>query len=86
MYLLDLLSLSDEIKEAFRKGQHTYREKPGSFNGLWTDLGIEKTVIKDSKSDGGVIGLTRKAGALLRREHSSSFDRRICFRDAGKVR
>lgn len=29
-------------------------------------MGVEKTVIRDSKSNSGIIGLTRKASALLR--------------------
>ena len=29
-------------------------------------MGVEKTVIRDSKSDSGIVGLTRKAPALLR--------------------
>ena len=29
-------------------------------------MGVEKTVIRDAKSDGGIIGITRKPAAMLR--------------------
>ena len=29
-------------------------------------MGVEKTVIRDSKSEGGIIGLTLKKSALIR--------------------
>ena len=43
-YLLDMLPLPEEVKKAFCDGQFTYREKPGCFNGLWSDMRVEKTV------------------------------------------
>ena len=66
VYLLEMLNLPEDVQQAFDEGHFTYREKPGAFNGLWSDMGVEKTVIRDSKSNGGVIGLTRKPSALLR--------------------
>jgi hypothetical protein len=27
----------------------------GSFNGIWSDMGTEKTIIKDSKGSGGIV-------------------------------
>jgi hypothetical protein len=66
VYLLDMLELPGEVAQAFESGQFTFKEKPGSFNGIWTDMAVEKTVIRDSKSNSGIIGLTRKAPALLR--------------------
>ena len=64
-YILDMIDLPPDIKKVYIDGQFTYREKLGSFNGLWKDMGIEKTVIRDSKSDSGIIGLTCKASPLL---------------------
>jgi hypothetical protein len=59
-------NLSQEVKASFEEGQFIYRQKPGCFNGIWSDMCVEKTVIKDSKSDSGIIGLTRKKSALVR--------------------
>lgn len=66
VYVLDMLELPEVVKTEFDRGYFSYREKPGKFNGLWSDMGVEKTIIRDSKSDGGVVGLTRKPAALLR--------------------
>ena len=49
IYLLDMLNLPHEVQEAFEAGQFAIRQKPGVFNGVWSDMGTEKTVIKDSK-------------------------------------
>ena len=60
VYILDMLKLPDDAKNSFQQCLLTYREKPGSFNGLWTDMGVEKTVIRDAKSDGGVQSCNEK--------------------------
>ena len=66
VYLLDMLSLPEEISEQFKMGHFAIRQKPGKFNGIWSDLGVEKTVIRDSKGSGGIVGLTRKKAAMVR--------------------
>ncbi len=65
VYILDLTNLPHNVKQDFSDGQLIYREKPGKFNALWTDMGVEKTVIRDSKGDGGILALTRKPEAML---------------------
>lgn len=65
-YLLDMMNLPPDVEEAFIEGQFNVKEVPGSFNGLWTDMGTEKTVIRESKGDGGIAGLTRKKSAMIR--------------------
>lgn len=47
-------------------GEFSVRQKPGTFNGIWSDMATEKTIIKDSKGSSGIVGLTRKKPALLR--------------------
>ena len=42
--------LPAEIKSAFEKGEFSIRQTSGSFNGIWSDMGTEKTIIKDSKA------------------------------------
>jgi hypothetical protein len=38
----------------FKAGFFAIRQKAGSFNGVWSDMATEKTVIKNSKSNGGI--------------------------------
>jgi hypothetical protein len=52
VYILDMLELPAEIKSAFEKGEFSIRQTSGSFNGIWSDMGTEKTIIKDSKGSG----------------------------------
>jgi hypothetical protein len=36
------------------KGEFSIRQTSVSFNGIWSDMGTEKTIIKDSKGSGGI--------------------------------
>ena len=56
-----------DIQTAFEDGEVSFTETPGSFSGIWSDMATEKTVIKNAKGDGGIVGLTRKKPALIRR-------------------
>ena len=58
IYLLDMLNLPSEDESRFKTGFFAIRQKAGSFNGVWSDMATEKTIIKDSKSNGGIVGLT----------------------------
>lgn len=66
VYLLDMARLPSEVAEAFSSGEFAVRHTAAAFNGIWSDLGTETTVIRDAKGDGGIIGLTRRQGALTR--------------------
>ena len=66
VYILDMLELPAEIKSAFEKGEFFIRQTSGSFNGVWSDMGTEKTIIKDSKGSGGIVGITNQKSALVR--------------------
>ena len=61
-----MLELPAEIKSAFEKGEFSIRQTSGSFNGIWSDMGTEKTIIKDSKGSGGIVGITNQKSALVR--------------------
>ncbi len=65
-YLLDMVELPLEIKQAFALGQFTVRQTAWKFNGVWSDMAVEKSVIKDSKGKGGIVGITQKKQALMR--------------------
>ena len=66
MYLLDMLDLPDSIRREFKTGKFAIRQMPGRFNDTWSDMAVVKTVIKDSKCPGGIIGMTRKKAAVVR--------------------
>ena len=66
IYLLDMLNLPSEVESRFNAGFFAIRQKGGSFNGVWSEMATEKTITKDSKSNGGIVGLTRKKSALIR--------------------
>jgi hypothetical protein len=51
----------------FESGNFVIRQKPSAFNGIWSDTAKKKTVIKDSKGYGGIVNITRKKSALIRR-------------------
>ena len=62
VYLLEMSQIPLDIQTAFEDGEFSFTEIPGSFNGIWSDMAIEKT----AKGDGGIVGLTRKEPALIR--------------------
>ena len=66
VYILDMLNLPREVQSAFETGEFAVRQIPGCFNGIWSDMGTEKTIIRDAKGSGGIVGLTRKKPALIR--------------------
>ena len=66
MYLLSMQEIPSEVKTLFESGQFNVRQSVGRFNGIWSDLGTEKTIIRDTKSESGIVGLTRKKSALTR--------------------
>jgi hypothetical protein len=66
VYILDMLDLHQDVKSAFESGQFAICQKQGKFNGVWSDMATEKTVIRDSKGRGGIVGITRQKSALIR--------------------
>ena len=66
VYILDMLNLPDNVRIAFEGGEFTVRKTASSFNGIWSDMGVETTIIKDAKGQGGIVGITRKKPALVR--------------------
>ena len=68
VYLGDMSQLpvkAAEIYEEFVNGNHSIRStKP--FSQVWTDMVLEQSVNLDSKSKGGIIGISLKPRALER--------------------
>ncbi|CAC5381043.1 unnamed protein product [Mytilus coruscus] len=66
VYPLDMLSLPLDVELAFQRGEFSIRQKPGKFNGVWSDMATEKSVIKHSKGCDGISGITRQKPTLMR--------------------
>ena len=45
VFILDMIHLPDNVREAVEADELFYKEKEGAFNSVWTDMGVEKTVI-----------------------------------------
>ena len=54
-YIVEMLEIPKNVESAFEDGQFRVRKIAGQFLGIWSDMGTEKTVIKDSKSEGGIV-------------------------------
>ena len=65
VYLMDMLTIPDGLKHEFDVGKFAVHLVEGKFNGTYTDLAVEKTIVRESKGNGGIIGLTRKTPALV---------------------
>lgn len=66
-YVLEmLLKLPKQVENEFENGNFSINLTPGPFRGIWSDMAVEMSVIKDTKGDGGIIGLTRKDSTVLR--------------------
>ena len=63
-----MTSLPETVVNVFLDGQFTVKQTSGQFKEIWSDTGVESSIIKDSKSysGSGIIGLTRKYLAVLR--------------------
>ena len=53
MYIAEMPLLpqtAPDVHEAFEEGKPVITRSRGSFNRVWSDLGLEQTVVRDSKS------------------------------------
>ena len=54
-----------DVYNEFVRGNHTVsRSTSQSFNQVWTDMALEQSVNLDSKTKGGIIGISQRPGAL----------------------
>ena len=61
-----LNDLPVEVKNDFSAGHFNIKFSPYAFRGLWSDMGVEISVIKDTKSESGILGFTRRGSAVIR--------------------
>ena len=69
IYLADMDQLpitAPEVHEEFCKGSHAVNRSTNPFSQVWTDMALEQSINLDSKSSGGIIGITQKPDALAR--------------------
>ena len=71
VYVAEMMLLPEnapEISKQFQAGKHVVRRSTSNaFNGVWSDLGLEQSIVKDSKSkQRGIIGFSRNHIATLK--------------------
>ena len=69
VYLADMHLPEDtapEVHQEFTQGNHAVSRSCQPFSQIWTDMALEQTVNLDSKTKGGIVGISQKAGALER--------------------
>lgn len=68
LYAVDMLtSLPKTVEDEFKDGHFPVKFTPGKFVGVWSDLAVEMTVIKDTKAKStGIIGFALQESAVLR--------------------
>ena len=63
-YLRSMEALPANVLEYFMKGAHVMRHRPGLWNGLWSDMFIETTLMRYGHGKAGIIGITLKPETL----------------------
>jgi hypothetical protein len=58
VYPLDMFNLPPPVVSKFESGNFAIRQKPSAFNGICREMATEKTVIKESKGNGGIVNIT----------------------------
>ncbi|KAK3696845.1 hypothetical protein QZH41_003454 [Actinostola sp. cb2023] len=69
VYLIDMYKIKENfpiIWEEFNEGNFSVSRSRQPFAQVWTDMALEQSVNLDSKSKGGIIGISQKPGALER--------------------
>lgn len=69
VYLGDMNQLdvtAPEVHNEFVQGSHAVSRSCHPFSQVWTDMALEQSVNLDSKTKGGIVGITQKPGALER--------------------
>ena len=71
VYLAEMFQLAETappVYTAFQDGKHVVtRSSSTYFNSVWSDLGLEQSVVKDTKSkSGGIIGFSRQEQAAMK--------------------
>ena len=69
VYLADMKKLpftAASVHQEFLDGNHPVKRSRQRFNQVWTDMALEQSANRDSKTKGGIIGISKQPGALNR--------------------
>lgn len=69
VYLADMRLLEEsaaDVHYEFMQGNHAVSRSSQPFSQVWTDMALEQSVNLDSKTKGGIVGISQKPGALER--------------------
>jgi len=69
VYLADMKLLPTTaplVHRQFLEGNFSIKRSSSPFNKVWSDMAFEQSVNRDSKTKGGVVGLTQSPTALVR--------------------
>ncbi|CAH1274563.1 Hypp5341 [Branchiostoma lanceolatum] len=53
-----------QVHHAFMTGEHAIARSNQPFAKVWTDMALEQSINLDSRTSGGVVGISPKPGAL----------------------
>ena len=66
VYLRSMEKLEGGILDRFMRGEHVSRHQRGLWNGMWTDVYIDTTLMRYGHGPGGIVGITLNEHALCR--------------------
>lgn len=69
VYIMDMRQMETkhpEVHQEFLKGNHAVSRSSKPFAQVWSDMALEQTINADSKSKGGIKGISQNPGALDR--------------------
>ena len=69
VYIMDMRQLATKHPQGhqeFVNGYHAVSRSGKPFSQVWTDMALEQTINAESKSKGGIIGISQNPGALDR--------------------
>ena len=53
-------TLPAKVYKPFKAHKHTMHHTPGLFNGIWSDMAIETTYMRNGHGCKGIVGITLK--------------------------
>ena len=69
VYIADMHRLQEtapDVHQEFMNGNHPVKRSKNKFNQVWSDMALEQSVNRDSKTKGGIVGITLQKNALDR--------------------
>ena len=61
-----LQETAPDVHQEFMNGNHPVKRSKNKFNQVWSDMALERSVNRDSKTKGGIVGITLQKNALDR--------------------